>query len=487
MVVVSILVMHAQNVMVSVVPVQQVLPPQALTYIDNPGKFFNITLTNVSSETQNVYLSINVDCAYPVTQSMFSTPNNIQPSQPISIGPNRTIQLNMVDMKRLFSHLSSRNIHVAPSLLSGYGGGSFGLLPEGRYQLTVTAYKWSNPPLASPVAVSNPSSGGTMFTVSYKAKAPEMLLPLITSVTDGYAELDPVNALFTWKESIVTSSVMNVRYSYSLRIVEVLPGQPVDYAMDNNPSVYRISNLISPTCVIPLNYVQNRMSPEKLYAAQVTAVSKTLGALDYVLVDNNGKSDIRLFKIVPVLRKAVEPQDTLRDEFLMEFTEGIEEIEDDEYTAEEYELKIEDCLVSALDMEEKTRQCDFNAKCKLQEIQTTIASMRKMTYAAAKKAGLTDRVKDAYKAIVELQNEAEQASDQAALDYKNAYVALQKLEKQRHKTSGSLDGADTKSMYDICVTAIGKAKTAAKNAQVYFSNIQSTEFVAQKNMKYLRK
>lgn len=483
----SILRMFAQDVMVNVVPVQQVLPPQALMYIDNPGRYFNVSLTNTSSETQNVYITMNIDCVFPETMSALSTPSNIQPQTPITISPNRTVQLTLVDLKHQFNHLSSKNVSVSGHIMSGYKGGSYGLLPEGNYQITVTAYKWNNPKYASPIAVSSPVGGTAQFTVSYLAKAPQMISPMITTATQGeYAEVDPLNALFSWTESLSLSSNTYVRYSYSLKIVEVLPGQPLDYAIENNPSVYQIRSLLSPMCVIPLNYSVNRFSPSKLYAAQVTAEARTSGKLDYILVENKGKSDIKPFRIVPIHQKTIQPKDTLRDDALMVITDGIYE-EEDSSSLSEYDVKIGECLYTALEMEYSTHICDSTAKHRLKELQTSVATMRNMTYAAAKKAGITDDAKNAYKDIQKLMADAEEASDNAALSYKSAYLTLQKLNSNRRKWKESLEGSEAKTLYDECVEAVGKAKIAARNAQVYFSSVQKTEYLAKKEMKYLKK
>ena len=45
----------AQDVIVTVSPAQDVLPPQVLLYLNDPGKYFNITLTNTSASVQQVY------------------------------------------------------------------------------------------------------------------------------------------------------------------------------------------------------------------------------------------------------------------------------------------------------------------------------------------------------------------------------------------------------------------------------------------------
>lgn len=50
----------AQDVMVTVNPVQPTLPPQTMLYVANPGNYFNVSLINSSGEAQNIYLVMNV-------------------------------------------------------------------------------------------------------------------------------------------------------------------------------------------------------------------------------------------------------------------------------------------------------------------------------------------------------------------------------------------------------------------------------------------
>ncbi len=64
----------AQEVMVTVTPVQQVLPPQVFLYVFNTGAYFNITLTNLTDEVQDVYLGFQIDQTMPDNCLSVSTP-----------------------------------------------------------------------------------------------------------------------------------------------------------------------------------------------------------------------------------------------------------------------------------------------------------------------------------------------------------------------------------------------------------------------------
>ena len=61
--------MSAANVLVNVSPKQNPLPPYALTYKDDPGKYFNITLTNLNSDTE---LAVRLEVALEGPKDQFS-------------------------------------------------------------------------------------------------------------------------------------------------------------------------------------------------------------------------------------------------------------------------------------------------------------------------------------------------------------------------------------------------------------------------------
>ncbi|MBO5793859.1 MAG: hypothetical protein J6R11_02100, partial [Bacteroidaceae bacterium] len=288
----------AQDVIVTVTPVQQVLPPQVLLYIADPGKYFTITLTNVSEETQNVYLGMDLQQTMPASDLAISTPPNRQPKQPFTIQPKSTYQLNMVEMKKLFDHIPANEIQCPPGLFDNYMNGSFGLLPEGLYTAKVTAYKWSYPPYAAPVVASSPTGGSCTFTVCYKAQAPQFLMPMITALDQNdVAKVDVLNAQFTWTMPTITCGSKFANYVYDFRVVELFEGQQPDVAMDRNPVVYQVTDLLSNMCLIPVNIITNRFYADKKYVAQVIAKQKNASMLDYVMLENEGKSTYRIFEL----------------------------------------------------------------------------------------------------------------------------------------------------------------------------------------------
>ena len=157
----------AQEIIVTLTPTQQVLPPQVLLYLSDPGKYFTITLTNTTPDVQQVYLGIQLEQISPSSDLAISTPAKYQPKAPFVIQANSAYMLNSVEMKKLFDHIPASEIQCPPNLFEDYKSGSFGLLPEGTYRSKVTAYRWNNPPLSTPVVVSNPEGGMCTFQVCY--------------------------------------------------------------------------------------------------------------------------------------------------------------------------------------------------------------------------------------------------------------------------------------------------------------------------------
>lgn len=132
----------AQDVMVTVNPVQPTLPPQAMLYVANPGNYFNVSLINSSGETQNVYLVMDLEQINPNSGLYVKIPAQYQPDKPITVPSGGTHILSMVEMKNLFNHVPNDRIATTPGLFSDYEGGAFGLLPEGQYRMRLVAYRW---------------------------------------------------------------------------------------------------------------------------------------------------------------------------------------------------------------------------------------------------------------------------------------------------------------------------------------------------------
>lgn len=290
----------AQDVTIMVTPVQQVLPPQVLMYIDNPGKFFGVQLTNNTDREQQIYVGMQIEQKIPSVGLALSTPPKRQPAKPIVLVPRATLHLTSLEIKNLFKHIPSNEISAPAGLFDDYQNGSFALLPEGEYEAHLTAYRWSNPQLSTPLVVSNPSVGTAHFTVCYKAQAPEFIVPNPKLAGAELPLIDPLLAMFRWSEPTLTCNPAAQSYRYDFRVVEQLPGQQPDDAMDHNPVVYLSKSNVSPMVIVPALYMQRDFKPGKTYLAQVTARPVSTGTLNYVMLENDGKSTYCKFKIKSV-------------------------------------------------------------------------------------------------------------------------------------------------------------------------------------------
>lgn len=294
----SVLSLTAQDVTVTVTPIQPVLPPQAALYINNPGRNFHVSVINNTQETQNVYLALQLEQTNPVSGLSVSTPPKRQPQHPIVIPSGTVRQISPIELKTMFNHIPESEIATTPGLFDDYRSGAFGLLPEGQYQCHLTAYKW-DPTLATPVVLSNPNDGKCQFMVCYKAQAPKFLTPFTTLGDDlSVARLNPLNAQFTWEQPVVACSGSQ-QFKYKFKVVELMPGQQPDDAIDKNPSVYQIEGLMTPTCIIPVNTIKTRMDSTRTYIARVEAIQRniTSNMLNYVMLENEGRSNLKFFNV----------------------------------------------------------------------------------------------------------------------------------------------------------------------------------------------
>ena len=156
---------QAQDINVVVTPVQQVLPPQIMLYVTEPGNYFNISLSNSGKDNANVYLVMQIEQFNPSTGLGLSTPPKRQPQVPIVVPAGGTRILTPAEIRGLFNHIPINEIKAPADLFSNYTDGSFGLLPEGTYELHLTAYHWD--PQAEPYVVSSPTGGVSYFDICY--------------------------------------------------------------------------------------------------------------------------------------------------------------------------------------------------------------------------------------------------------------------------------------------------------------------------------
>jgi hypothetical protein len=302
----------AQDVTVVVNPVQHVLPPQSGRYLTDPGRYFTIQLFNQTDEPQLVHLGLQIQQRFPNDELWVST--NMEtghiPRQPIIIEPNQHKTLNPVEMKHLFDHFTSSDIFIRDGRHLKVTNGDYGLLPEGEYEAFITAYKW-NPDLTSPVVVSSPSEGRTMFSICYEAEPPKFIYPVITGF-DGdlndfrVAKLDVNDPSFEWMAPTLNCNASMVNFKHNIRIVEYNEALMPDEVMQSGvPTFLEKAQIVGNRYTIPPAYARQMIEPGKakgkVYAVQLTATTDyfrtNAGSVNFTLLKNDGKSPILLFQL----------------------------------------------------------------------------------------------------------------------------------------------------------------------------------------------
>ena len=55
-----------------VIPKTSIFPSTGLSYMDDPSKYFRVTLNNFSGSSQDIYLGITVTCEFSSSENSFS-------------------------------------------------------------------------------------------------------------------------------------------------------------------------------------------------------------------------------------------------------------------------------------------------------------------------------------------------------------------------------------------------------------------------------
>lgn len=289
----------AEQVNITITPRRTVLPPQVMLYIANPGQYFNISVQNPDSEPLAIFFGAEIHQLTPTSGINITIPARTMPKQGIMVPAGQARVLDAVQLRTLFNHVRQQDVEMPQELFDNVLSGSFGMLEEGTYELVLNAYKW-NPSLSSPVLLSNPALSRCTFQVCYQASAPKWVTPVAMNDYENHnvATLSQQVPMLQWTTPAVSCNPAPIQYTYDLKIVQMLPLQAPDEAMDRNPVVYQKMALTMPQCLIPATVIRN-FAPTETYAAQITVHSNNTqeGSLDYVNLQNNGKSDLLMFRV----------------------------------------------------------------------------------------------------------------------------------------------------------------------------------------------
>ena len=266
--------------------------PTAGDYMDNPSRFVQVTLTNTSRSTQHFYLSIKLEMLMPGT-ALVEIPHNMPPLQPVSIGPFETMMLTQMHYDQLLGHLSFNDLHRKGIDEQSITGGTFNLLPEGLYQICFTALDF-NAPFGQPRIISSQFGACANFNICYAAAAPILATPVNCNMQLPHDTIQPSNPfMIAWMPPAFNCTGAIANFNYSLKIVEVMPGQDLQSAIDFNPIALQLQNIMVATLPIDTNLYPGVFRRGQRYAMQVMAEEAFGG--ENILIENDGISPVCTF------------------------------------------------------------------------------------------------------------------------------------------------------------------------------------------------
>lgn len=168
----------AQEVRVTVSSRFNPMPPQAMLYANDPGRFFHITLQNRSDRPITLFLGIELE-KQGLRSISLQTPVRFSPSKGITLQPGQVRQLQPAELKELFRYINLNDVRLNGAIMTNFTTGKQPLLPEGYYSGRVVAYEVDHD-AEYPLVLSDPRDGNTSFWVCYSAKAPQIIAPMAT-------------------------------------------------------------------------------------------------------------------------------------------------------------------------------------------------------------------------------------------------------------------------------------------------------------------
>ncbi len=295
----------AQEVYVDVRPKQNPLPAQAALYVENPGRFFNVTLTNISDEAVPVRLEVRLEG--PIESQLDLWPNGgdylaIVANRPIDyyqyLGAGQARTITDSELNLMFNRYVNNERYAGgrlAQLFDDVAGGHVGLLPEGHYGMKIivkTNYLDQND--QGRII----GEGECYFDISYKASAPSFIEPN-SSQGSGYIKADfPYQTgRFAWTPPTFSNNRLGAAHNilYDFRIMRVANGMSPYEAATSGAIAYEQKGLMTTFCNVPYSVISTlRRSGTTQYVAQVTArpIVTDASSNQFVMIENEGKSEI---------------------------------------------------------------------------------------------------------------------------------------------------------------------------------------------------
>ncbi len=304
----------AQQVHVNITRRQNPLPPQVATYYENPGRFFNVSVTNGDPD-RPIPIRLELSLVGPIEGGADAWPAAC--SSFFTLTRTRNIPSSFILAPRQTRHLTGDelNQHLRSYPMGSYSMGGaiseaiqtpkdgrpFGLLDEGHYGLRFvvkTNYEGESGDVIG--------EGECYFDICYSASSPEFTFPR-PSGFDFSAAYDVVNfptdyAHFEWTSPRFNLATLTStrQFSFDFKLYRMLANQSPEEAISSNGIAFQQQGLMTPFCDIPKNVVDNlQRSGTQYFVAQVTArpvVSDTNNP-DYTLINNKGASQYMVLKL----------------------------------------------------------------------------------------------------------------------------------------------------------------------------------------------
>ena len=252
------------DIVTTITPKVRMFPATGFSYLDDPGRYFNIQMVNTTMEEKQIYFTISLSCEFSATNESFFvyTKKEYQPNTPLTIGATPLL-LHRNHFDQIIGNLNANayETNVDRSKLTS----NVFTLPEGQYRFCIKPYYWTgrNDP--------NPVSAGEevcyIFTICYSGSAPEFTSPVNGYSAGNLNNSNPTNNLlggpdissdnrnssqytvlplsrtvnFTWTGVISNCLTVN-DFNYTMKIVEVNKNQNIQDAIRNNATIATIEN-----------------------------------------------------------------------------------------------------------------------------------------------------------------------------------------------------------------------------------------------------
>lgn len=276
------------------------MPPQGLVYMDQPGRYFKVSLTNTSDVVLPVRLEVSlhgplangIDSWNDNEGSYLEVYSDRYLEQGFTLLAHRTTMLTEPDFNAHFRQYAKSELHVGGAIQEAYTSarnGVYGLLPEGRYGIKVTAKTNYSGETGGDVV----GEGYCYFDICYNATAPEFIWPLNEqNLADSLLEAGVIPDAtvmcatfptqppyrFQWTQptfNMQSASNVSRQFTYDFELIRVGKYQTVEQALNSNAVIYKERGLTQNFCDIPTFIAMQYATPEmssKTYLARVKAV-----------------------------------------------------------------------------------------------------------------------------------------------------------------------------------------------------------------------